>query len=813
MRYLLWLIARLAAVVFALTTWAYCVSTYSPFAFDRFVEVRLFKWIDPFVDWHHLWYAAAYVLSLITILPELSGRSGNKTARVLAVAYALAFLAVGFMLMQSPYLRLLSTVNRGPLTGFAGLIPVLWLAVIDLVSTRPQMIAATTGQAETAGRRIMVAAIASALVMWLIHFSRALINDPQLATDGLAIGAGAWSLALALAAYAILFLVAILVTSAASTQKRPALTEFGLTAILLAIGISEYCRRLVFPSMAFSDRDAALIAVAFGVTIAAAWAGLRARLVASNPRTTVDTALLLSPSMHASVLIVLLIVAMPVAALAIIDRVRAFDWDFLLQKTTTLLEGLIMFALWLRLIGNGNRRRVSIPWIVAAPAIAVVLVALVPRVVRADVILDRYAVDDPSFRLTADALVEHRARDQQFATAMLDAAKRSLAPQPIAPVDFVATPAPDGPRPNIFLFVVDGLRRDYLSPYNARVKFTPAIGEWARDAFVFQNAFTKYGGTWLAMPSIWSGVPVRRAWSRPGFEQINALEKLITSNHYRFAINDFTVHTHLRPTTTRTEINPGVQALDADFCDQADGVEKLIQPGAPPLASFVVPMNVYVLNSSHSELVNDPSSPYDGFRSGYAANVARVDSCFGKFVSFLKRSGQYDNSIIAITADHGESLGEDGNYGHQFWLFPEDIRIPLMISVPSRLRSALTTDTGRIAFSTDLVPTLWRLLGNDVRDLGYLAGSPLVTNAGSELPSRRRQPYVVMSSYGASYGMLRRNGKMLFIADLVNYREHAFELFQQPLGTRVRVTDDLRSVNQALIRRQIEDIEAFYGRH
>jgi arylsulfatase A-like enzyme len=220
-----------------------------------------------------------------------------------------------------------------------------------------------------------------------------------------------------------------------------------------------------------------------------------------------------------------------------------------------------------------------------------------------------------------------------------------------------------------------------------------------------------------------------------------------------------------------------------------------------------------VLNSSHSELVSDPSSPYDGFRSGYAANVARVDQCFGGFVSYLKQSGQYDNSIIAITADHGESLGEDGNYGHQFWLFPEDIRIPLMISMPASLRSTLTTDTGRIAFSTDLVPTLLRLLGDDVRDVGPLSGSPLVTETGNELPPRRRQPYVVMSSYGASYGMLRRNGKFLFIADLINYREHAFELFQQPVGTRATVTDDLRRINQALIQKQVEDIEAFYTPH
>jgi hypothetical protein len=136
-----------------------------------------------------------------------------------------------------------------------------------------------------------------------------------------------------------------------------------------------------------------------------------------------------------------------------------------------------------------------------------------------------------------------------------------------------------------------------------------------------------------------------------------------------------------------------------------------------------------------------------------------------------------------------------------------------MISIPAGLRAELTADLGRVAFSTDLVPTLLRILGNEVRDLGDHFGSPLLTSRDTELPPRRRAAYPVMSSYGASYAMLRRNGKFLYIADLINYREHAFELFQQPLGTRVNVTDDLRRVNQALIRRHVNEIETSYRPH
>jgi len=53
----------------------------------------------------------------------------------------------------------------------------------------------------------------------------------------------------------------------------------------------------------------------------------------------------------------------------------------------------------------------------------------------------------------------------------------------------------------------------------------------------------------------------------------------------------------------------------------------------------------------------------------------------------------------------------------------------------------------------------------------------------------------------------------LYISDLINYREYAFDLIKQPVGTGTRVTDDLRRVNQSLIRRQMAEIEALYSPH
>ena len=96
--------------------------------------------------------------------------------------------------------------------------------------------------------------------------------------------------------------------------------------------------------------------------------------------------------------------------------------------------------------------------------------------------------------------------------------------------------------------------------------------------------------------------------------------------------------------------------------------------------------------------------------------MRRIDGCFGAFVAYLKQHGRYDNSIVIVTADHGDALGEQGYWGHAVWLFPEIVRIPLIVHVPAALRQTVTTDLTRLAFSTDIAPTLYALLGHPVAD-------------------------------------------------------------------------------------------------
>ena len=68
-------------------------------------------------------------------------------------------------------------------------------------------------------------------------------------------------------------------------------------------------------------------------------------------------------------------------------------------------------------------------------------------------------------------------------------------------------------------------------------------------------------------------------------------------------------------------------------------------------------------------------------RHGYYANTSYFDSKLGEVVKALKESGQYDNTIIIVTSDHGDMLGERGLW-YKMNFFEHSTRIPLIISGP-----------------------------------------------------------------------------------------------------------------------------------
>ena len=77
--------------------------------------------------------------------------------------------------------------------------------------------------------------------------------------------------------------------------------------------------------------------------------------------------------------------------------------------------------------------------------------------------------------------------------------------------------------------------------------------------------------------------------------------------------------------------------------------------------------------------LNDALAPHGDpatFREVYRASLPVLDQILEKIVATLQRSGVLDNAVLVFLSDHGQSLGEQGFYGHGFFLFDELVKVP-----------------------------------------------------------------------------------------------------------------------------------------
>ncbi len=96
-------------------------------------------------------------------------------------------------------------------------------------------------------------------------------------------------------------------------------------------------------------------------------------------------------------------------------------------------------------------------------------------------------------------------------------------------------------------------------------------------------------------------------------------------------------------------------------------------------------------------------------RSWYDGAIACIDDRIRDLLEFLRRLGRRDNTLVVVTADHGENFGEHGLAYHLFCLYDTLIRVPLVVSLPGVLDSG--TRVAGLVSLTDVLPTVLELVG------------------------------------------------------------------------------------------------------
>jgi arylsulfatase A-like enzyme len=105
----------------------------------------------------------------------------------------------------------------------------------------------------------------------------------------------------------------------------------------------------------------------------------------------------------------------------------------------------------------------------------------------------------------------------------------------------------------------------------------------------------------------------------------------------------------------------------------------------------------------------------------YESEVAYVDELIGDFVDYLKSAKAYDDALIIVTADHGESLGEHDLLGHWHALYEDLVHVPLIIKWPGSAREGRIS---RLVQNVDILPTLLAHL--DIEEPPHIEGLSLL---------------------------------------------------------------------------------------
>ncbi|HWM91980.1 MAG TPA: tetratricopeptide repeat protein [Thermoanaerobaculia bacterium] len=297
----------------------------------------------------------------------------------------------------------------------------------------------------------------------------------------------------------------------------------------------------------------------------------------------------------------------------------------------------------------------------------------------------------------------------------------------------------------IILISIDTLRSDRLPAYGYGKVETPAIDGLAKDAILFERAYSHYPLTLPSHVSILTGElpPVHKVRDNAGYVFESAkhpyLPRLLKAAGYETgaAVSAFV----LRPDTGLAD---GFDAYDGDFESKEGQTLDSVQRFGGETLQVALPWIRERASKSSKPFfyflhIYEPHSPYEApepfasrFPDPYDAEVAAADAVIGDLLAELKRLDVYDRATIVLLSDHGEGLGDHGESQHGIFLYREVIQVPLLVKLPGAKRGG-----ERVAVPAqlaDVAPTLLSLAGVEVPK--GLPGMSLL-DLGEKTPARR----------------------------------------------------------------------------
>lgn len=291
------------------------------------------------------------------------------------------------------------------------------------------------------------------------------------------------------------------------------------------------------------------------------------------------------------------------------------------------------------------------------------------------------------------------------------------------------------PKWNVLLVTLDTMRADHVEPYGAKRAKTPTLSTLADNGFVFEQAFSVAPITAPSHASILTGkYPISHGFRDNGLFKLDdaqlTLPEILKSHGYTTA-----AAVGAYPVMAKFGFDQGFDFFDDEltghienhrgervkpkerlFFDErrAGQVNEAVLPWLNEHAGKSVPFFLWVhYFDAHQPF--EPPPPFDQLYADdlYSGEISYADEALGRLLRHLDALGELDNTLVVVTADHGEGLGEHGEITHAVLAYNSTLRVPFIIRPPKPLQLGSGRLRERVG-TVDIVPTILKILNIDI---------------------------------------------------------------------------------------------------
>lgn len=281
------------------------------------------------------------------------------------------------------------------------------------------------------------------------------------------------------------------------------------------------------------------------------------------------------------------------------------------------------------------------------------------------------------------------------------------------------SPAPVAVKKPIVLITIDTLRADHVNPQVA-----PALDRLARESISFDTAISVGPLTLPGHASLLTGLfppahglrdnhlyslpqeaATYPAWLKSrGYKTGAFVSSIVLDKRYGLDTGFETYDDEMLDGTPERSAQETLQRAALWLTSQAaaSGQTEVSGTRAPPAgttAGSSAPFFLWI----H---LFEPHAPYK--TGSYAGEVTAVDRELDRFFALLRERGLWNDTVLSVTSDHGESLGEHGEATHGYYVYDATIRVPWILKAPGQTARRVPAQVRLV----DVMPTMIALAGS-----------------------------------------------------------------------------------------------------